>query len=427
MRLISQKIKDERLTKLIYRFLKAGYMVNWQYHKTHSGVPQGSICAPILANIYLHELDKFVMHLKTEFDHVHERDEYTPEYNALRVEMIRLNRRIRASRQEEERQRLIEEHKRTRRKLLKTPSKAQTDKKIKYIRYADDWLIGVNGSREECLWIKNRIAEFLGETLRMKLSEEKTLITHSSHQARFLGYDVHVRREAKVKRTCKMKHSKRTLSNMTELTVPLKDKIHKFIFTKGIAIQKADGSLFPVHRPSLLSLSDLEIVTVYNAELRGICNYYSLAANFSKLIYLAYLMEYSCLKTLAAKHRSSIGKIRSKFKDGNGNWGIPYETKQGVKRCKFADYSVCQKAANPTDAISIAAILARYSINTLENRIKAHICELCGSTEASRYEVHHINKLKNLKGKHKWEKAMLAKRRKTLVVCAACHYRIHHP
>jgi retron-type reverse transcriptase len=80
--LINQKIKDARLIKLIRKFMKAGYVEDWRYHGTYSGTPQGGIISPILANIYLHELDKFVMKLKADFD-VYEKKKYTPEYNAL--------------------------------------------------------------------------------------------------------------------------------------------------------------------------------------------------------------------------------------------------------------------------------------------------------------------------------------------------------
>ena len=197
-------------------------------------------------------------------------------------------------------------------------------------------------------------------------------------------------------------------------------------FLEAIAIQKKDGKLFPVHRNSLLRLTDLEIVTVYNDELRGICNYYGIASNFCKLKYLSYLMEYSCLKTLAAKHKSKISKVVAMYKDGTGEWGIPYETKKKAKRRYFANYMDCKDAKISTDCISNAAIIYGQSVTPLEKRLKARICELCGTTESERYEIHHINKLKNLKGKEPWEIAMLAKRRKTLVVCEHCHHLIHN-
>lgn len=115
-----------------------------------------------------------------------------------------------------------------------------------------------------------------------------------------------------------------------------------------------------------------------------------------------------------------------KFNDGTGKWGIPYETRQGNKRRYFAKYADCKGKSPATDYISNAAVVYGYAVNTLENRLKAKVCELCGTTESDHYEVHHINKLKNLKGKERWEIAMIAKHRKTLVVCRDCHRSIIH-
>ena len=422
--LLSNKIKDARITKLIYKFLKAGYLENWQYHKTYSGTPQGGIISPLLANIYLHELDKFVMNLKSEFD-TPGVGQITPEYRELHNEIKRLSHRL-TKVTGEEREMVLAEYKPKRQKLMTIPCTAQTDKKLKYVRYADDFLIAVKGNREDCQWIKSKLAEFIGDTLKMELSEDKTLITHSSKCARFLGYDVRVRRSGKIKRGGPGHVKMRTLNGGVELLVPLNDKIRQFVFTKGVAIQKEDGSMFPVHRKYLVGLTDLEIVSVYNAELRGICNYYGMASNFCKLHYFSYLMEYSCLKTLASKHKTSLSKIIDKFNDGTGKWGVPYETKLGSKRRYFANYADCKGKGSATDYISNAAVVYGYAVNTLENRLKAKVCELCGTTESDHYEVHHINKLKNLKGKERWEIAMIAKHRKTLVVCRDCHRSIIH-
>lgn len=422
--LLSNKIKDARITKLIYKFLKAGYLENWQYHKTYSGTPQGGIISPLLANIYLHELDKFVMKLKSEFD-TPGVGQITPEYRELHNEIKRLSHRL-TKVTGEKREMALAEYKPKRQKLMTIPCTAQTDKKLKYVRYADDFLIAVKGNREDCQWIKSKLAEFIGDTLKMELSEDKTLITHSSKCARFLGYDVRVRRSGKIKRGGPGHVKMRTLNGGVELLVPLNDKIRPFVFTKGVAIQKEDGSMFPVHRKYLVGLTDLEIVSVYNAELRGICNYYGMASNFCKLHYFAYLMEYSCLKTLASKHKTSLSRTIDKFNDGTGKWGIPYETKLGSKRRYFANYADCKGKGSATDYISNAAVVYGYAVNTLENRLKAKVCELCGTTESDHYEVHHINKLKNLKGKERWEIAMIAKHRKTLVVCRDCHRSIIH-
>lgn len=420
--IINQKIKDARFLKLIRSFLKAGYMEDWKYHETYSGCPQGGIISPILANIYLNELDRHVMKIKKEFD-VATKARYTPEYTKLVGLRQRLHNKIKNS-NGIEREKLIEEYKTATAQMLKLPAKQCDDKKIKYVRYADDFLIAVNGNRQDCEKIKQELTEFISTTLKMELSQEKTLITHSNTPARFLGYDVRVRRDQQIKPKGKFKT--RSMNNKVELSIPFKDKIEKFLFSNGIVKQRSDnGKLEPVHRPQLLNRTDLEIVTIYNAELRGICNYYGLASNFNKLIYFNYLMEYSCLKTLAGKHRSKVSKIRVMYKDGTGKWAIPYETKTGIKKMYFANYADC-KGKKFTDIVPQTAKNYSHDVTTLESRLKAKICEVCGCTENDRYEIHHVNKVKNLKGKSEWEKIMIAKRRKTIVVCHKCHMAIHH-
>lgn len=420
--IINQKIKDARFLKLIRSFLKAGYMEDWKYHKTYSGCPQGGIISPILANIYLNELDRHVMKIKKEFD-VATKARYTPEYTKLVGLRQRLHNKIKNS-NGIEREKLIEEYKSATAQMLKLPAKQCDDKKIKYVRYADDFLIAVNGNRQDCEKIKQELTEFISTTLKMELSQEKTLITHSNTPARFLGYDVRVRRDQQIKPKGKFKT--RSMNNKVELSIPFKDKIEKFLFSNGIVKQRSDnGKLEPIHRPQLLNRTDLEIVTIYNAELRGICNYYGFASNFNKLIYFNYLMEYSCLKTLAGKHRSKVSKIRAMYKDGTGKWAIPYETKTVIKKMYFANYADC-KGKKFTDIVPQTAKNYSHDVTTLESRLKAKICEVCGCTESGRYEIHHVNKVKNLKGKSEWEKIMIAKRRKTIVVCHKCHMAIHH-
>jgi len=137
-------------------------------------------------------------------------------------------------------------------------------------------------------------------------------------------------------------------------------------------------------------------------------------------------MEYSCLKTLAGKHKTTISQTVANNSDGKGRWGIEYITKDGLKRCYFANYTECGSKNDANDKLTNALVIYTQSVNSLEGRLKAKVCELCGTTESDHYELHHVNKLKNLKGKQPWEKAMLAKRRKTLVVCRQCHHDIHN-
>lgn len=418
--LLSEKIKDSRFVNLVGKFLKAGYLEDWKYHATYSGSPQGGIISPILANIYLHELDRKMDELKREFD-VPPMRTCTKEYQSKLWEIERIRRLLKTFSNAEEIGRLVAEKKRLQKELVKIPCKDATDKKLVYLRYADDFLIGVNGTKEECQQIKNRLKEFLANRLKLELSDEKTKITHSAEYARFLGYDVSVRRSSKLKRRSDGV-VQRTLNGTVELLVPLKEKIERFVIEKEIAKIGRDGKLQSQHCNSVLSNTDLEIIDHYNSQTRGICNYYRMAGNFGKLKFFVYLMEYSCLKTLARKHQTTISQIIEKFRFDK-TWAIPYETKNGKKHMPIVRVTNLKKDSGYTDDVDVI-VRNFYGFNELEKRLKAGKCELCG-TEAAPFEIHHVNKLKNLKGKEMWEKAMISRKRKTLVVCQKCHYEIH--
>lgn len=308
--------------------------------------------------------------------------------------------------------------------LHKAPCYSRTDKVMKYIRYADDFIIGVKGDKVDCEKIKQQLAEFISQELKMELSDEKTLITHSSQYARFLGYDIKVRRNQKLKPHGS--HLSRTLNNKVELSIPFVDKIMPFLFGKLIIKQSYDGKIEPIARKYLYRCTDLEIISAFNSELRGICNYYSLASNFCRLDYFAYLMEYSCLKTLAGKHDSTTRKMLNKYHLKEGGWGIAYKTVNGQKYRRFAKYQDCKNTDKFNDVIINWGASYAGTTTTLEKRLAACVCELCGKSGVP-LEIHHINKVKNLKGKKNWEIIMIAKRRKTLAVCEDCHQKIHNP
>ena len=420
--IINSKIKDARLIKLIWKFLKAGYIEDWKYHSTYSGCPQGGVISPIFSNICLNELDKFAEKTAKEFykpkDRVH-----TAEYSKIAWKKYYAKKLLKTA-SGQKKSELLKKVKLLKSKLRQTPCTSKTDKVMKYIRYADDFIIGVKGDKTDCERIKQQFSDFISENLKMELSEEKTLITHSNQYARFLGYDVRVRRSQIVKPSgnCLM----RTMNGSVELNVPFADKIMPFLFDKAIITQTHNGKIEHIARKYLYRCTNLEIVDTYNSELRGICNYYGIASNFSGLKYFAYLMEYSCLKTLAGKHKSTSKKIRAKFPTSNGGWGIPYDTAKGQKYRTFAKYTDCKDSDSFSEVIVEYAITHAGSTTTLEKRLAAQVCELCGKTNAP-LAMHHVNKVKNLKGKQRWETVMIAKRRKTLAVCKGCHHKIHHP
>ena len=416
------KIKDKRFIDLIWKFLKAGYMENWRYNRTHSGTPQGGIISPILANIYLHEFDKFVISLKGEYDK--KADNYfNPDYKPLARQVENIKKRIKNA-IGEKRNMLISGYKEKRKKLIKTPCKSRTDKVLKYVRYADDFIIAVNGSKGDSEIVKAKLKTFLAENLKMELSEEKTYITHSSLPVLFLGYHISARRTQQAKPD-KNGVVKRTLNESIQLTVPFKEKIEKFLWNKK-AVRVKGNALFPAKRDYLLNLTDLEIVSTYRAEMQGIFNFYNRAVDYHKLIYFNYLMEYGCLFTLARKHKCRLGKIITKYKDSHGRWGIPYETKGGKKRLYLPCLSDC-KDNWLEDDFKNNTINHSFNTTSFEKRLQAKMCELCGvAGNDIKFAIHHVNKVKNLKGKSNWEMVMIAKRRKTLVVCPKCHIHIHN-
>ena len=400
-------------------------MEDWNYHKTYSGTPQGGILSPILANIYLHELDKKIEAMQKEFNAPAEYA-YTPAYGKKVREIVKLRKRYGECADEAEKKELLKKIHKLDVEKRRLPYKDASDKKIAYVRYADDFIIGISGSREDAEHIKQELTQFVAIKLKLELSDEKTKITHSSENAHFLGYDINVRRcqESKKKANGVVQ---RTLNNSVELLVPM-ERIEKFMYDREIVVQSKDGNLIPWQRNSMAGLTDLEIIDTYNSQTRGICNYYSIASNFSKLTYFVYLMEYSCLKTLAKKHKTRISGVKRMYRCGKW-WGVPYETKKGKKRMmivKFSDF----KRGTVFDEPNIDTVKNHIHFNTrnsLEARLKACKCELCGAEgDDISFEIHHVNKLNNLKGKEQWEMAMIARKRKTLVVCKECHKKIHH-
>ena len=423
--ILSMKIKDARFLNLIRKLLKAGYMEDWTYHSTYSGCPQGGCLSPILMNIYMHQFDLYILKLADKFNTSKtDRNPRTKEYSHYTYIIQRLTKEIDNSLPGDDRKRLIAEKKSIMHKRLRIPSCDHIQRKLTYVRYADDWLIGVYGNKKDCEAIRTELTVFLKNHLQLTLSEEKTLITHSSKRIRFLGYDFYIRRNLQFKRH-KM-HNRYTLKRVWNGTVslqaPLEDKINEFMFSKGAVQQTKDGRLRAIHRSSLMRLTDREIVYTYNAEVRGILNYYAIADNYRKLNYFRYLMELSCLKTLAFKHKTTVTKIRNKYRDGQCSWSIPYNTKEGLKRAKIATLAEC-RTYKPQDVDSVKTYQP-FQQRQIWHRFSSGLCELCGDTTHGKQKILVVKRLKDL-GFEPWECLMKRMRRKTLVLCPACFMSIH--
>ena len=425
--LLRRRIKDEAFISLMWKFLKAGYMEQWQYHKTYSGTPQGSGMSPILANIYMTELDTFMEEYKSRFDSEPFKRNASKEYEKI----ARRYRKAKAVLDSGEATRDdIREFKEAQRLKLSTPYADVLDenfKRIQYNRYADDFVVGVIGSKQDALQIKEDIRRFLAEKLKLTLSDEKTKVTHSSEKVRYLGYDMAVCRSKSAKRD-KNGALKRPWYGKVFLYVPhekWENKLHEY---KAMQVKwdESRGRNFwrPMHRKELLNRTDIEIVSQFNSEIRGIYNFYRLAENVGVLHKFHYMMRYSLLKTYAGKYRTIVSKIKKKYMRG-GVFRVSYDTKAGPKVCEFY-HDGFRKQDDGFDNVqdTLPQFLRYDGRNTLANRLKAGVCEMCGDrTEDIR--MHHVRSLKKLTGKTESERLMMEMRRKSLALCPDCFANTH--
>lgn len=435
VRILRRRIKDEYFISLIWKFLKAGYMEKWVYHNTYSGTPQGSLISPILANIYLNELDVFMAKYAESFNCGKGR-KINPAYKMpldVRRGKQEWLKRNSAKISEEKRQKVMAEIRELNNYLSTVPYSDPMDteyKRVVYVRYADDFLIGVIGSKEDAKQVKTDVGEFIKEQLHLEMSPEKTLITHGNDFARFLGYLVTVSREQNRTRT-KNGFTRRTYVGKVKLYVPKEKWLNRLLSYGALKISydKAHGNKEvwePVRRPGLIRLDDIEILNQYNAEVRGMYNYYRLANNATVLNAFVYVMKYSMYKTFAGKYRTSMRKIIRKY-CRNKDFTVSYQTKSGTKSVVFYNQGVRRNdkvitTENP-DIIGRTNENRRYT--RLTDRLQGHVCEFCGA-ETEDIEIHHIRKLKDLSGRAEWERHMIARKRKTMALCHSCHVKLHN-
>jgi group II intron reverse transcriptase/maturase len=411
--ILSEKIHDQRFLRLIRNMLKAGYLEDWEYRETLSGCPQGGVVSPILSNIYLHKLDEFVeQELIPQYTRGARRKS-NPEYNRIKA-------RRRHARKHGDRAaaRDLEKQMRT------LPSCDPADpghRRLRYLRYADDHILGFTGPKAEAGQIKARIARFLRETLGLELNAAKTLITRARSQpARFLGYHITVQ-HCDTQRT----GGRRTANGNIALRVP------PDVIKAQCARYREHGK--PWHRSRLQNLDDYDIVRIYGAEYRGVVNYYLLAQDVWRLHTLHWHALTSMLKTLAAKHRSTVTKMAARHK-------AAIETSDGPRTC----YEARKHREGKKDLVArFGGITLRqdrravirdpapgpapYPRKELISRLRRRECELCET--GTTVTVHQVTGLKALgepgPGQPAWAALMARMRRKTLIVCAACHDWIH--
>jgi group II intron reverse transcriptase/maturase len=414
--ILRENIHDNRFIRLMEELLKAGYLEDWNYEPTLSGTPQGGILSPLLANIYLDRLDTFVeTDLIPRFTKGKSR-KGSGAYRTLQSRMLRMKYKGDWNTAKVLRKRLQQ--------MPSTDTQDPNFRRLPYIRYADDFLLGFTGPKAEAHEIKTRLKEFLSKDLKLELSGDKTLIPHANTEAaRFLGYDI----KRLMEDSKHDKDDRRCVNSQLSLRVP-KDVVHE-----RCNFYKEHGRI--LHRAELRSDSDYNIVCLYQSQYRGYMQYYTLAQNINILRRLQWVMTVSLLKTLAAKHKTRVNEVVRKYKS-------TVQTSEGPRSC--FEVKVERKEKTPLVARFGGIPLKRQTWTEIEDhppnifyqsgrvellqRLLAETCEYCGSTDDT--EVHHIRKLADVnkrsgRGKPTWMQVMAARRRKTLVVCRTCHLAIH--
>ena len=413
LNIIAERIHDNRIIELIRKLLKAGYIENWKHGKTLSGTPQGGVLSPLLSNIYLDKLDKYIEETLIPKYTKGKTRRTNPEYERLSSARRRAK--------DPETKRRIELQRRG------LPSRDPNDpnyRRLRYVRYADDFILGFVGPKTEAEEIKDSIRKFLQEELELELSENKTLITHArNNSARFLGYEIKVMYE----NNRLNKKKQRTINGVIWLRIP-----YDVIETKCRLFMK-NGKI--IHRTLLTTESDYYIVNRFQAEYRGLVQYYKLAHNIYKLVKLRWTMERSLTGTLANKYRTTRSKIRAKYKTKYKHSNkkiydvLEVRISREKKRDLIARWGGIPLIRNPKAILTnTPKILWAGKGGELLQRLLADTCEICETDE--NIEVHHIKALKKLKKKGRkqpawWKVIMAIRRRKTLVVCEVCHINIH--
>lgn len=428
--ILRERISDDRFLRLIRKFLNAGYMENWTYNNTYSGTPQGGIISPILANIYLDKFDKYVKQYAESFNKGKAR-RLTTEYQRNRNQRNALRWKMEAETDENRKAELKVKMAEMRTQMLDIPATRDMDdtfRRLKYIRYADDFLIGVIGSKGECEKIKADITTFMSEKLKLEMSEEKTLITSAQEPAKFLGYEITARRSMDHTRTlCGLQ--RRPWSGTIVLNLSYETVIKRLQSYNAVLITQVDRkkTLKPSSRKYMVNRQDADIMAQYNLELRGFYNYYSIADNIAYRGWkFNYFMKYSMLKTLGRKHKRTVGQILEKYKDGT-DVVIPYRDNKGngKQRVWYNGGFKCKRFTdiyedNHYDKTPNTMYLPAP---TLVERLKERKCELCGVMDD--LVMHHVRNINQLKTDTRWNALMIKRHRKTLAVCHHCDALIH--
>lgn len=306
IQILRKRIRDERFLNLIQKLLRAGYLRenDQSISKYKLTFPQQKISLRIFKNLYLSEFDQRILDHKKQWENQGKNirsQELKGFINQLKKSSSnRISRVIRLNKLKLE--------------SLNSPYSDKRYKKLKveYLRYSNNWIIGISGPKSLVYKIHKSVIQFLIQELKLNISNNQILITDiQKNPTRFLGYNLQLKLNPKVKKI-KLKKGKkfllRTRGFRLKLMIPMRDLI-KHLKNKGFCNEYG----FPIAKLQYTSKDDFEIVRTYKRILQDINDYYSGVSYQNPLYQIDYILRYSCAKTLAHKHKSTCSKMFKKY------------------------------------------------------------------------------------------------------------------
>lgn len=437
-----EKYCDQALIELIRKLLKSGYIDFYNhpnnFEKSEVGTPQGSLISPILSNLVLHPFDCFVKNeLLPEWNRGNER-KFISGYQtrkrltseeAKAVESLNLK----GAKEAIER---LKHNEWVKQGLPTRDPKDETFRRMGYVRYVNDFIIGFTGTKTEAEEIKSRIEFFLADELKLKTNKAKSYIFHSSDRGiKYLGFYIRYLPWNKVVIDSSKPYKdgsgigyqlKATAINQVQLRIPVEELMRRAA-DRGYAKVRKDGiSIRATSCRKLSSLEDKQIVQRFSSIIRGLIEYYSPANKRSDLWQIASLYRKSCALTLADKHKlKTAAKV---FKQYGPNLKIsdPIHKKETVL---FYPTTLRTTANFKLNKPGIS--LANINIDPIEgsyksNKKMAKICQWPGCKNTDDLEEHHVNPVINIKGKNlsQYEIWLRKKARKTITLCRDHHLEV---
>jgi hypothetical protein len=431
------------MIRLYWKLVKAGYIEkdNKEVHSL-TGLPQGGVLSPLLSNIYLHAFDQYMERLQERYFNPR-KQVHTVQSSKVRNDLRRLEYR---KNKLENIEIMTEAGKEQYRSIKKEIDKTIFDRnifrkhsketKVYYVRYADDFIVGIIGGYRLANNIREEIAKFLKETLEIDLNLEKTRITKPDKDPiYFLGYKVQTTpRRMVTGRTMSITHrGGKTLKgyipwNKVRICVPTM-KLYDKLKDKGFR-----NEYRPKHKSEWIYLTHGEILMKYNYIIRGLLNYYSIVHDIYKLRTILYHLRFSAFTTLARKLNLNTGKVIAKFgwlmkdpvtgvelylpKGKVNKKTLNYLQVKSKNKAKRKTYGIDEQPNKLGDPFAVV----NFKLRTHSAYLLDEPCRICGSLED--IQMHHIKHVNKTKAKG-FTKLMSMLNRKQIPVCIYCHNKIH--